>query len=174
MTTIHIIAIETGHEAYVLRLAAEAWGAAVTVTWVGNSQQVVDYFAHSPPHDLIIISGHGDERGLLLPVLAVEIQHRYPYNDVITAADFGTFLRLDQSIVVSLACLGGTAACAAIFLAGGASAYIGPIGYPDGNATLMYALTLIYTYLQNGGDIAAAHQQAVQGNDDRQQFRLYR
>ena len=73
MTTLHIVAIGTG-EAHALRAAAEYWRAFVTVTWVGNSGQMVEYFSKSPVHDLIIIAGHGDERGLLLPELAEEIR----------------------------------------------------------------------------------------------------
>ena len=64
MTTLHIVAIGTG-EAHALRAAAEYWRAFVTVTWVGNSGQIVEYFSKCPVHDLIIIAGHGDERGLL-------------------------------------------------------------------------------------------------------------
>jgi hypothetical protein len=173
MATLHIIAIDTGLEPHALRLASEAWGADVSVTWVGNSQQIVDYFATGFPHDIVVISGHGDERGLLLPELAVEIQHRYPYHTVITPGDFQTFVRLEQALVVNLACLGGVPAFANTFLTCGARAYIGPIDYPEGRATLMYVLAFIYTYLHNGGDIAAAHQHASRADDDRQQFRLY-
>ncbi len=173
MRTLHILASGTGHEAHAIRLAAECWDVTVTATWIGNSQQIVDYFAACPQHDLIIISGHGDERGLLLPELAVEIQHCYPHNDVIRAADFRTFLRLDGAIVISLACMGGSPALADAFLDCGARAYIGPTDYPTGSAALMYALDFIYTYRHHGEHVAAAHSHAAQTGDDRQQFRLY-
>jgi hypothetical protein len=173
MITLHIIAIDTGLEPHALRLATEAWGVDVSVTWVGHSQQIVDYFATCPKHDIIVISGHGDERGLLLPELAAEIQHRYPYHTVMTPDDFRAFLRLDHAIVLNLACLGGVPALAEVFLASGAQAYIGSEGYTEGSAALMYALAFLYTYIHNGGQLVAAHQYAAQADDDRRQFRLY-
>lgn len=173
MLTLHLISIDTGHECHAIRLAAEYWDFVVGATWVGNSQQIVDYFATSPKHDIIILSGHGDERGLLLPELDVEIQPRYPYNTVIRAEDFRSFLRLDGAIVLSLACLGGLPALADAFLDRGARAYIGPIDYLTGSAALMYALDFLYTYQHHGRDLVAAHQQAAQQMDDRQHFRLY-
>lgn len=44
MKRIHIIEIQSGNEAHAIRLAAETRGAFVTVTWVGNSRQVVGVF----------------------------------------------------------------------------------------------------------------------------------
>jgi len=61
MIKLHILKIGTG-EVHALRSAAEYWGDFVTVTWVGNSSQIVEYFSHYPDHDLIIISGHGSVR----------------------------------------------------------------------------------------------------------------
>ena len=169
----HIIAIETGNEPHAIRAAAEWWGASVTVTWVGNSGQIVDYLSSGSDHELIIISGHGDERGLLLPELAAEVAGLYPYNKVIQAADFGQFLQLRGNTVISLACLGGMSQLADAFLAGGARYYIGPIDYPDGSATLMYVLDFLYNHICHSHDVMAAHHIASRHEDDRQQFKLY-
>jgi hypothetical protein len=67
MLKMHIIAIETGSEPHAVRSAAEWWGVFVTMTWVGNSGQIVDYFAGQPDHDLIVISGHGVSAGCSCP-----------------------------------------------------------------------------------------------------------
>jgi hypothetical protein len=106
MIKLHILAIGTG-EAHALRSAAEYWGAFVTMTWVGNSSQIVEYFSHHPEKDLIIISGHGDERGLLLPELAQEVRNRYPYNEVLRPEDFTHFLQLAENTIINTSCLGG-------------------------------------------------------------------
>jgi hypothetical protein len=47
-------------------------------------------------HAVIVISGHGDERGLLLPELAEEVRSRYPYDEVIRPQDFAGFLQLQN------------------------------------------------------------------------------
>ena len=173
MLKMHIIAVETGNEPQAVRAAAEQWGVFVTMTWVGNSGQIVDYFAGQPDHDLIIISGHGDERGLLLPELNNEIANRYPYNEVIRPEDFGQFLQLNGNAVISLACLGGMRQLADVFLAHGARHYIGPVDYPDGASALMYILEFLYNHVHHGRNVEEAHRFASNHNDDRQQFKLY-
>lgn len=173
MATLHILAIETGGESYAIRLAAEQWGMTVTLTGVGNSGQIVDYFKGRPTHDLILISGHGDERGLLLPELDDEIAARYPYNDVIRPADFDQFLQLNGNTVVNLSCLGGLPPLTDSFLTHGARHYIGPVIHPDGNAALMYGLEFLYNYVQQNGNVGEAHRLASNHPDDRQHFNLY-
>ncbi|MEZ4865668.1 MAG: hypothetical protein R3C14_30430 [Caldilineaceae bacterium] len=174
MTQIHIIAIDTGNEPHAIRSAAEWWGADVTMTWVGNSDQIVNLLSTEPVQQLIVISGHGDERGLLLPPLAAEIADNYTYNEVICPSDFAQFLHLKNNGVVSLACMGGDPQLAAAFLKGGASFYIGPNGYPNGDASLMYALEFMYNYLCLCWSVADAHHAAADHPDDRKQFILYK
>lgn len=154
---LHIIEIKTGLEAHAVRYAAEYWGALVTVTWVGNSAQIVDFLSNKPDNDVIIISGHGDERGLLLPELAQEIKSNYQYNDVIKAQDFREFLRLDGNTVINTACVCGMQPIADAFLAGGARYYIAPKDYIDGNASLMYLLSFLYEYMHNRQNVEVAH-----------------
>lgn len=173
MITLHIVEIGAG-EAHALRSAAEYWGAFVTVTWVGNSGQIVEYFSQCPEHDLIIIAGHGDERGLLLPELAEEIRSHYPYNEVIRAEDFAHFLRLEGNTIINTSCLGGMQQLAEVFLSRGAAYYIGPTAYPEGSASLMYCLDFLYNYLLDSRHVEAAHLKASNYADDRNQFKLYR
>ncbi len=173
MSQLHILEIGTGLEAHALRYAAEHWGADVTITWVGNSQQIVEYLSQSPTHDVVIISGHGNEQGLLLPKLAEERRNRYPYNEVIRPEDFADFLQLQGNTIITTSCAGGIPQLANVFLQHGAKYYIGPKGYPEGAASLMYVLDFLYNYLQNGQDVEEAHQIASNHLDDRKQFQLY-
>ncbi len=157
MITLHIVEIGAG-EAHALRSAAEYWGAFVTVTWVGNSAQIVEYFSQCPENDLIIIAGHGDERGFLLPELA---------------EDFAHFLRLEGNTIINTSCLGGMQQPAEVFLSRGAAYYIGPTAYPEGSASLMYSLDFLYNYLLDSRHVEAAHLKASNYADDRNQFKLY-
>ena len=173
MIKLHILAIDTGQEAQALRASAEYWGASVTVTWVGNSRQVVDYLAGGPEHEVIFICGHGDERGLVLPTLAADLRSRYPYDEVIRPDDFTTFLRLTGNTVINTSCLGGMPRLADAFLASGAAYYIGATGEPDGSAALMYSLDFLYNYIQTSQRVEEAHRRASSYPDDRTQFTLY-
>lgn len=173
MIKLHILAIDTGLEAHAFRAAAEYWGAFVTVTWVGNSRQVVDYLAGGPEHEAIFICGHGDERGLVLPTLAADLPRHYPYDEVIRPDDFTAFLRLNGNTVVNTSCLGGMPRLAEAFLASGAASYIGATGNPDGSAALMYGLDFLYNHIQTSLRVEEAHQRASSYPDDRKQFTLY-
>lgn len=173
MNKLHFLVLGSALEAYALRSITEYWGADVSVTWVGNSRQVVDYLSQSPSHDVIVISGHGDERGLLLPELAEEIRSRYPYQEVIRPQDFADFLQLQGNLVINTSCSGGMPSLAQVFLEHGARYYIGPTSYPEADAALMYAIEFFYYYLCHNQNVEEAHLEASNQNDDRKQFKLY-
>lgn len=173
--SVHILAADTGLQPHVVRAAAEHFGASVTVTWIGNSAQEVEYLSSRPPQDVIVLSFHGDERGLLLPPLGEEVRRLYPYGDVIEPADFAEFLNLGGNVVLNDACMGGMPSMAEAFLSGGASAYAGADDYPDAAASTKYVLDFLYSYLlQDVGDVEKAHRAASNAEDDRRLFKLYR
>lgn len=174
MKRIHILAIDTGNEAQAIRSAAECWGVQVGVTWVGNSQQIVADLSAPPSCDLLIIAGHGDGGALLLPELDVSIAAQYPYQERIMADEFRAFLALDDQVVVNLSCDGGHPDLVRVFLEKGARAYIASAGYPDGDAALMYVLSLIYQCTVSNQALRCAHEQAIaNAADDRGVFQLF-
>ena len=168
--TVHILAIETGNEPHALRAVLECWGLDVSITWVGNADQVVAYLSSKPSHDLIIISGHGDANTLYLPELAAELAAEYRYKDQLTTNDFREFLDLKQNVVLNLSCEGGGSALAQVFLEQGASTYIGAKDAPDGSAALMYALEWLYAVNIEGKSLNEAHALATNHLDDRSIF----
>lgn len=146
MVSLHIIETESALEAQALRATAEALGFVVSVTWVGNSGQIVDFLSQEPSHELIFICGHGDERGVLLPPLAEEVKARFPFDDVITPSDFGSFVRLRGNVVLSSGCVTGTEEMARAFLENGAECFIGAADYPDGDEALLFCLHFLFVY----------------------------
>jgi hypothetical protein len=160
MKQIHILSIDSPLETQALRSVAEYWGATVSVTWVGNSQEIVDYLSRRPSHDLIVIAGHGDSRGLLLPELHDTIKNDYPFAEVIRPADFAQFVALNGSVVLNSSCCGGIPELVNVFLNNGASAYSGNIGHPDGDDALMYSLCFLYDYLVQDRSPVEAHRNA--------------
>ncbi len=172
--SVHILSIGTGLQAHAIRTAAEHFGASVTVTWVGNSAQVVDCLSIRPSADVIVLSAHGDERGMLLPHIDEKFSSLYPYSDAIRPADFAQFLALEGSIVLNNGCMGGTDEMAAAFLSCGATASVGATDYPDAAASTKYVLNFLYGYLiQYPQDVEKSHQAASEHEDDRRMFKLY-
>lgn len=170
---VHIIAIDTGNEPHALRAAAEAWGADVSVTWVGNSDQIVSLLSSRPTCDIMFISGHGDGNSILLPPLAASVQQRYRYTARITADQISDFMKLPPCHVVNLSCEGGSQNFASAFLSGGATSYCGSTAETEGSAALMYGLQLLYSLVVAGKTIREAHDDAGRHDDDRGSFRLY-
>lgn len=171
--TVHILAIESGNEAHALRAILECWNINVSITWVGNSDQLVDYFSFQAHHDLIIISGHGNQDSLFLPPLAPDIANEYQYQDRITIANFSHFLQLQQNTVLNLSCNGGSTSFAEVFLNKGARAYIGAKDAVDGGAALMYAIEWLYAIIISGLSVLEAHQLAANHTDERGLFGIW-
>ena len=170
---IHILEIEAALEAQALRASAEYWGAQVGVTWVGNSAQIVDLLSQEPPHELILICAHGDQRGVLLPPLADEVKAHFPFHDVISPDDFASFMRLEGNVVLCSGCVTGTEAMARAFLSCGARSFIAPANYPDGSPALLFELMFVFTFLKNGGDVQAAFDVANQQVEGDDRFRVF-
>ncbi len=145
---IHILEIESALEAQAIRATAECLGASVCITWVANSRQIVDFLSSEPSHELIFLCGHGDERGILLPSLAEEVKPQFPFNDVLTAENLASFVRLKGSVVLSSCCATGTEAMAAAFFKNGARCFIAPVNYPDGDAALFFVLQFLFKFLK--------------------------
>ena len=170
---IHILEIESALEAQALRAAAECWGAQVSVTWVANSSQVVDFLSQPPPHDLILICAHGDKRGILLPLLADEVKARFAFCDVLSPDDFAGFVRLNSSVVLCSACATGTEAMAHAFLTGGARSFIAPADFPEGDVALWFALNFVFAFLKSNGDVETAFDAANRGLEDDDRFVVF-
>lgn len=148
MKQIHIIEIESALEAQAIRATAECLGAPVSVTWVANSRQVVEFLSQTPSHELIILCCHGDKRGVLLPPLADEVKGLFPFNDVLTPTDFASFVRLDQSVVLCSGCATGREEIASAFTHNGGRCFMAPAAFPDGDAALLFCLQFLFAFLK--------------------------
>jgi hypothetical protein len=101
-----------------------------------------------PTDDTIVLSCHGDERGILVPE-----------EPPVTQEDIRAHAHLPHKTVVNLGCL--TGALAAAFRAAGTAAYIAPTDYPDGTAALAFVLNLFFLTSYNIPLPQAVHQAAT-------------
>jgi hypothetical protein len=157
---LHVIDSWSGHEAHAVRAAAECWGYAVTVTWLGTSRQLVDFFAARQRYDLLVVSLHGDEEGLILPELAPEIAREQPYGSRISATQLAEFVSPVVPVAIASGCLLGTRSFADTYVSAGFQTYIAPPDYPSASGALMYILAFLYNLTSTGGDPMASHRAA--------------
>ena len=151
-----VVCVEASPEAHAFRAAAEAWGWDVSVVWAGSKRDATRGLARSADHDVLILACHGDERGLLMPVLAPELVEALG-GPVLTAAEVADAAPDGVApTVLCTACLSGTGAFARAFGARGARVYLGAPGWPDGDAVTMYALRFLYGRTRGASDADAA------------------
>lgn len=132
-------------EALALRGVLERFGFTVNLMPIGRPQHLVDVLssaASSAPHMLLCY--HGDERGILPEGLAPEVAREEPFNDVLTPERLAAFANLPGRVVVGTGCSTGSDAFAHAFLQGSCDAYIAPVGYPEGNAVLLFIVHFYY------------------------------
>jgi hypothetical protein len=169
-----VINIADALEAVALRAALEWWNIEVTLRHVGAADQLVALLdgtvALSP---LVVLMCHGDERGILLPELAPELEQTQPFTGAVGPVELRQFLRVPGCAVVNTGCITGTGELAAAFIDGGASVYIGPADYPDAPGSLFFCLAFAYDHLVRGYSLAEAHRRAAAHDAETAQFQYF-
>jgi hypothetical protein len=124
---------DEGYEAPILRAALEFFGGRydgsvrVGLFLIGRAQHLVDILSNQVDvGDHLVLCGHGDDRGLVVPELAPELEAKEQFHGALTADDLRGLVNLPGRTVVSLGCMTGQNAIAEAFLAGGCVAYVGP------------------------------------------------
>ncbi|PIR52746.1 hypothetical protein COU76_04810 [Candidatus Peregrinibacteria bacterium CG10_big_fil_rev_8_21_14_0_10_49_10] len=148
-------------ETVAIRGASEYLGYLTTVHWLGSTDQFKDLLAGKQPlSDLVLLSSHGCKKGFhgtdnaVIPINVLKI-------------------KLSGKTVLSLGCATGTENFARAFIAGGVENYIAPESYPEGNSSLVFALTFLWKILEKK-NVAQAWEKAstlLTDKDDR--FHLY-
>jgi hypothetical protein len=157
-----IIAIADALEATAVRAVLEGLNYRVTTHWVGSRAEAIKLLTGELPiDDVVILSCHGDEHGILIPD-----------EPSITPADVREHARLDGKTVVSLGCHTGSRDLSAAFRAAGTAHYLAPSDYPDGTAALAFVGNLFFL---RGYDVplAEAVGRAAAFHPECEQFQLF-
>jgi len=139
------LAMIEGWEGLALRAALEGFDLRVNLFPIGRPRHLIDVLSGqsaTSPH--VVLSCHGDERGILLPELAPQIAKGEPFVDVLTPKHVRDFARLPDRTVVCTGCYTGTPALAQAFFVAGCEAYVAPTGEPTGSAALFFCIALYY------------------------------
>lgn len=147
-TAVGIVAVGDSGEALLLRAMLESLGASVRLYLPGTPEDILACLKQpDQPPPYLIISGHGDENGLVVGEFDTEVT-RIGLKDGSMCADIlSGDIDLRDTVVFSTACCTGSQAFAKAFTEGGARAYIASPGYPDGAATPLFVHLFFYELL---------------------------
>lgn len=170
---VDIIVLYEALEALAMRSVLESFGVEVRCHFIGNVKKLVSLLSGAEPlYEIIIISCHGDEQGMILPELYVELEKEMPYHKVLTASDLAQFLKLQNQIIINTGCCLGNKNFAETFIQKGASAYIGLETYVEGNAALFFVISFLYFRLCNNLSVEDAFAK-VSSHDETHLIKLY-
>lgn len=146
-TRVAIVAVSEDSEAAVLRAMLEGFGG-IETEWlpIGRPSELGAILGgRETMARHLILSCHGDERGLLLPGLAEELAAEEPFADVLTSELASELISLPGRFVLSTGC--NTGALAPAFARSGARAFVAPSGSPEGAEALVFATVFSYQLL---------------------------
>jgi hypothetical protein len=141
---IHIIALGDSLEATTLRAVLESQSHQVSLSFVATPEQFFADCADAADRaDVLVVSAHGDKAGFVFPELAEGVSAFALDEDILTPKMMQAQVTRVPRLVFSTACFTGQGELADIFLAAGASQFIGPHGEPEG-ADISLILGLLF------------------------------
>jgi hypothetical protein len=147
---VDIAMIGSDGEALALRAGLEQLGVEVRLIPIATPDDLIDLVSSDPSDrpPALILSCHGDDRGILMPGLDTEISAGWRFRGPFTPKLALEHVRLSRcEIVLSTGCATGSEDMGTAFVARSAEIYIAPPGYPRGNAAFMTALVFFYHHL---------------------------
>jgi hypothetical protein len=145
---VDILVLHEALEAIAIRSVLESFAIEVRCRFIGNVKELVSILGGQEQlHEIVVISCHGDERGIILPELYAELEKEMPSRRILTASNLAEFLKLQDQIVINTGCCLGKNNFAKSFVEGGALAYIGLETEVEGNAVMFFVISFFYFLL---------------------------
>ncbi|HMQ63279.1 MAG TPA: hypothetical protein PKE06_21525 [Flavilitoribacter sp.] len=138
---------ETGGEPAAIRAALEYFGFRVLFIPVARPNDLIAVLNRSalyPDVSDLILCAHGDEGEIIMPELHDSVYRPDEPRGNWDAGRLRAVVRLPEFRVLTTACTLGDEATARAFLDGGCREYIAPLGYIEGNATLVFVVHFYY------------------------------
>lgn len=172
--TVELICIGDALETIALRASFDWWGIDGRLHLIGKASDLVALLDGSYPlAQHVALMCHGVPEGIVLPELGEEFAARERYNRYLSPQDVAEFANLPGSVVLNTGCVTGTQAFADAFLQHGATHYIAPTDYPEGDAALFFALCFYYYHLIKRMSLEDAFSRARSADEETHMFRLF-
>ena len=163
----------TGSEAEALRQSLEAFGYFVAIKYIGRPNDFVSVLngdlIFEP--DSIILSCHGEDGEILMPLLGEDIYEPDEPRGNMSASDIDRYLKLQGKMILNLGCTTGETAIAKAFSK--QNTYIAPIDYIEGSAALYFAISLFYEMSKDGARLEEAYKVAKASDSETELFQLF-
>ena len=163
----------TGNEPEALRQALEYFGFFVAVKYIGRPKDFMAVLGGETVFDpdCIILSCHGEDGEIIMPVLGEAVYEADEPRGNMTASDIDKYLNLRGKLILNLGCTTGEKAMATAFAK--QNTYIASNDYTEGNAALYFAVTLFYELSKDGVTVAEAFKKAKSTDSETQLFQIY-
>ncbi len=163
----------TGNEPEALRQALEYFGFFVGVKYIGRPKELIAALQGDLPFDpdCIILSCHGEDGEIIMPVLGEAVYEADEPRRNMTASDIDKYLNLQGKLILNLGCTTGEKAMATAFAK--QNTYIASNDYTEGNAALYFAVTLFYELSKDGVTVAEAFKKAKSTDSETRLFQIY-
>lgn len=164
---------DTGNEAEALRQTLERMNYFVCMKNIGRPNDFLYVLKGETPleFDSLIISCHGDDGKICMPVLADFVYLAEEPRGNLSAEDVSRHLALSGKTILNLGCTTGRDSMAAAFSKN--NTYLAPRDYVEGSATLFFAIRLFYELASKQCDIKTAYTLASESDDETRLFCLY-
>lgn len=164
----------TGNEPEALRQALEFFGYFVAVKYIGRPNDLISVlrgeFIFDP--DCIIISCHGEDGEIIMPVLGDDVYESEEPRGNMSAADIDKYLKLQGKLILNLGCTTGEVNLAKVFAK--KNTYIAPVDFVEANAALYFALSLFYEMSKDSALLDEAYKKAKATDSETKLFQIFR
>jgi hypothetical protein len=154
--------LENFQMATAIRGVLEFYGLQVTLVWLNEKQNAIDFFSgHAPKADYTILCAHGigKENRIWLMVVEKVVGTEYRYEEVafnLTPDNIGDYVKNAGGTFITTACDSGCKGFAKAFLDAGYRAFIAPSVAVDLSSAVLFICGFFCNMLAHGRDIHRA------------------
>ncbi len=175
MNNILIIVIgSTGNEPEALRQTLEYFGCFVAVKYIGRPNDLISVLQGDLifDPDCIVISCHGENGEIIMPVLGDDVYEKDEPRGNFSASDISKHLKLKDKLILNLGCTTGAGALPEVFKKN--NTYIAPKDYIEADSALYFAISLFYEMSKDGVKMKDAYKKAKATDDETKLFQFYK
>lgn len=162
-----------GNEPEALRQSLEYFGYFVATKYIGRPNDLISVLNGEMifDPDCIILSCHGENGEIIMPVLGDDVYEPDEPRGNMTASDIDKHLKLQGKLILNLGCTTGETALAKVFSK--QNTYIASNDYTEGNAALYFAISLFYEMSKDAAQLDKSFKIAKATDSETKLFQIF-